>query len=75
MYSVVSYQPIAISFLHYRVCSMSLKMLEGTVPTTLHSTHTLPHNKRVHQTKKKKKKCWASVPKIVPSWQSICITQ
>ena len=54
MYSVVSYQPIAISFLHYRVRSMSLKMIEGTVPTTLHSTHTLPHKKRVHQTKKKK---------------------
>ena len=49
MYNVVSYQPIAISFLHYRVHSMSLKMLEGTVPTTL------SHRKIVHQTKKKKK--------------------
>ena len=33
---------------------MSLKMLEGMVLTILHSTHTLSHKKRVHQTKKKK---------------------
>ena len=33
---------------------MPLKMLEGMVLTILHSTHTLSHKKRVHQTKKKK---------------------